>query len=270
MRFRLHLRRLGRFNQLPINYQYELSSWIYKTIQYADPVFSDWLHKKGYVVKGKQFKLFTFAQLRFPNGTYMVERDRIVMKGEHCHLDVSLCVAEAAQHFILGIFKKQKFGLGDTKSQVDFEVGRIERLPSPAWEEVNHFWALSPICVARGEKGEDGKLRQQYLSPNDENYADMLQQNLIKKWMAFQGVEAGKSGMSLGTDAFIFNCLSSPRSKLVTIKVGTPQETKVRGYLYEFELSASKELLDLAYFCGLGEKNSQGFGCLGWRKRGDY
>jgi CRISPR-associated endoribonuclease Cas6 len=35
-------------NAIPINYQYELSSWIYKVIERADAQYSDFLHNKGF------------------------------------------------------------------------------------------------------------------------------------------------------------------------------------------------------------------------------
>jgi CRISPR-associated endoribonuclease Cas6 len=49
----------------------------------------------------------------------------------------------------------------------------------------------------------------------------------------------------------------------VTIKAGTLQETKVRGFMCKLDLRCPKELMQIAYECGLGEANSQGFGCLG-------
>lgn len=49
MRFNLCLSLLDRNrNVLPVNYQYELSAWIYKVINHSDPAFADWLHNKGY------------------------------------------------------------------------------------------------------------------------------------------------------------------------------------------------------------------------------
>ena len=33
-------------NVLPINYQYELSAWIYRVIHQSNPVFAEWLHNR--------------------------------------------------------------------------------------------------------------------------------------------------------------------------------------------------------------------------------
>jgi CRISPR-associated endoribonuclease Cas6 len=54
--------------------------------------------------------------------------------------------------------------------------------------------------------------------------------------------------------------LNTPRSKLVVIKANTTQETKVRGFTYDFEITAPAELIEIGYKAGFGEKNSMGFG----------
>ena len=66
MRFEINMLVLKDKNgtHLPINYQYELSAWIYKVLNDGDPIFSEWLHFKGYKSKNKPFKLFTFSKTK--------------------------------------------------------------------------------------------------------------------------------------------------------------------------------------------------------------
>lgn len=46
MRFKLHLELLNsKENILPLNYQYELSAWVYKVLNHGNPEFSGWLHE---------------------------------------------------------------------------------------------------------------------------------------------------------------------------------------------------------------------------------
>ena len=47
---------------------------------------------------------------------------------------------------------------------------------------------------------------------------------------------------------------------LITIKAGTPQQTRIRGYRYRFRLTAPEELMHIASEGGIGEECSQGFG----------
>ena len=58
-----------------------------------------------------------------------------------------------------------------------------------------------------------------------------------------------------------FELINKPKSKLIKIKTDTPQQTHIKGFLFDFKLSAPVELMKLGYFAGFGEKNSLGFGC---------
>lgn len=77
MRFNLNLSLTDRNRSvLPVNYQYELSSWIYKVINQSDPVFAKWLHDRGFSNDNKQFRLFTFSNLMVPQ--YEIAGDRLI------------------------------------------------------------------------------------------------------------------------------------------------------------------------------------------------
>ncbi|MBI4810670.1 MAG: CRISPR-associated endoribonuclease Cas6, partial [Ignavibacteriales bacterium] len=51
-------------------------------------------------------------------------------------------------------------------------------------------------------------------------------------------------------------------SKLITIKEGHKEETRVRGFMCPITIEGNPELIKLAYECGLGEKGSLGFGMI--------
>jgi len=265
MRFKIHLNRTGRNNLLPINYQYELSSWIYKTLHFGNPEFSEWIHSEGYLIGKKQFKLFTFSHLNFPDKGYTIlkEKERLRVNSPNCHFYISMMMSDAAQNFILGLFKNQRFGLGDKQSLVDFEVGTIERIADPEFENTAQFRAISPIFVSKGGGLlPSGKLRQIYLGPEDEGYKHLLLENLTNKWLAIQKIK-GFGAEQMDFSQFEFNLLSKPRTKLIKIKADTAAQTKLKGYLYDFELKAPKQLIEIAYNTGIGGLGSQGFGCLG-------
>lgn len=75
-----------------------------------------------------------------------------------------------------------------------------------------------------------------------------------------QKVFTGQESTFVAKDA-TFTLLSQPRQKGITIKAGTPQQSKLVGYQYNFKIKADAELLRMGYYCGFGEKNSLGFGC---------
>ena len=66
-------------------------------------------------------------------------------------------------------------------------------------------------------------------------------------------------------ELFQLKLLSAPRSQLVTIAAHTKQETQVRGYRFDFQLRCDPGWLSFLWNAGLGEKNSQGFGCISLR-----
>ena len=62
---------------------------------------------------------------------------------------------------------------------------------------------------------------------------------------------------------FLFELIDNKvKSKLITIKANTPNESRVRGYLCSFRMKASLELMKIAYEGGVGEQCSQGFGFI--------
>ncbi|MGI8636923.1 MAG: hypothetical protein ACR2KZ_16135, partial [Segetibacter sp.] len=85
MRLKLTLQTLQRPALLPFNYQYPLSSAIYKIIQSADAVFAAFLHDKGYGEGNKNFKLFTFSDIKTP---FVKSGDRMLLQTSEAELIV--------------------------------------------------------------------------------------------------------------------------------------------------------------------------------------
>ncbi len=58
MELRLTLKCLDTTPVLPINYQYELSAWIYGVLRKADAAYATFLHHRGYSAGQKLLELF--------------------------------------------------------------------------------------------------------------------------------------------------------------------------------------------------------------------
>lgn len=258
MRFKLTLNCPPK-QLLPLNYQYELASWIYKTINRSDSGFASWLHSQGYSTGSKKFKLFTFSNLTLPK--YKLQGDRLLLLGDTLSVQLSFALGVSAEHFIKGLFQNQRLVLGDRQSQVSMEVQQIEGVLPPLFHsgEPMRLQTLSPLCVS-SSRLHQGRTMPLYHSPADEGYLDMLLQNLLHKYIA---AYPHLMQQPLPASAeFQFKLHSEPKSRLVTVKADTPHETRVRGYLFDFELQAPEALLKLGYAAGFGEKNSLGFGCV--------
>jgi CRISPR-associated endoribonuclease Cas6 len=264
MRFKLTLRRTSAAYRLPLNYQYELSAWIYKVLEKASPEFSTFLHRQGYMYENKQFKLFTYSSLEVPR--YDIDRtaERLIIRSSEVYLQVSFCLEEAATTFITGLFLNQQLCLGDKLSRVDFTVSRVEAMPEPTFNQQMQFRTISPLCLSTMEE-RNGRLMPQYLSPDDARFEKLLFDNLLHKFMAAPKLAmaaAGGQGSLPEEPVMRLRMLSGYKARLITIKKGTPQETKVKGYLCDFELQAPLTLIEFGYQAGFGEKNSMGFGCV--------
>jgi len=252
MRFKITLNRIGRQRMLPMDYQYYLSAWIYKVIGKADPEFSNFLHTEGYATGYKQFKLFNYSPLIFGRPTLWKEKNLFEIRTDQLSLSVSFHLAEAAEKFIIGLFNNQQVYVGDQFNGLDLVVSQVERLPEPELKSTMNYRAVSPVVISL--KDETDKYAQ-YLTPADENYTELLRQNLWNKYDSIPNIEKLPNDLS-----FQFKLKGESKSKLVTMKPYTPEQSKVRGFVFDFTLTCPVEIHQLIRTTGIGEKNSMGFG----------
>ena len=255
MQFKITLRCLDARPVLPINYQYELSAWIYKVIQHADAEYSAFLHQHGYRTGRKTFKLFCFSQLHVPRRR--IEGDRLHIDCRDISFIIGFYLDRTAEEFVRGLFHEQQLRLGDRHSQARFVVQTVEVLPLalPTDQRPLRIHLLSPLVV--GRKNESG--HDDYLHPDDPDFTALLFSNLLEKYRAATGQEPPS-----WWDAGRFGCRVvglPPKSKLVTIKAETAAETRVKGYVFDLEIDAPRELVELGLLAGFGRMNGEGFGC---------
>lgn len=254
MRFKLTLQIqpevMGR--ELPINYQYPLQAAIYHTLGNSDHEFSTWLHENGYQLNGKRFKLFTFSNLIVPQYGIDKLRERLIVKSDLVTLYITFLPERSTQQFIQGIFQQQIIQIADYISGTQFTVREIQVMAPLDYQSDMVFQTLSPVCISlRNERGY-----MDYLSPTDPRYELGILQGLLDRYNTIHGHPFS------GTPHCHLQLLNEPKSSLVRIKAGTPNETRVRGYRYQFRLDLPEELMQIAYEGGLGEKGSMGFGMI--------
>jgi CRISPR-associated endoribonuclease Cas6 len=156
------------------------------------------------------------------------------------------------------LFLNQEIFIGDRFNGTDFMVSRVEALPSPLFKEKMSYNLKSAVVLS--VKGPDNKAI--YLSPDDERYTSCFIKHLSEK---FNTVLIARSQLreEITVDTEIpvgLKITSRFRSKLHTIKPDTGEQTRVRGFVYDFELTAPVEIHEMAYSAGFGEKNATGFG----------
>ena len=256
MRFKLivEVNRRAFGSKLPINYQYEQSAAIYKILSGADDAYASWLHDNGFRLEsGKTFKFFTYSRFKIEQYRILRETERLQILSDTVEWQIGFLPEKSTEKFIQGIFQNQVFEIGDTQSVVQFVVRSVEVMPEPEYSEKMIFSTLSPICL----KCQLSDNKVTYLNPTDARAPFLLFNGLFDKYKLFYGKDCPYT-----LSECRLKILDVPKSALIKIKTGMPEETKIRGFMCKFEVEAPIELMRLMYEGGVGVLNSQGFGCL--------
>lgn len=260
MIFNITLTKISSNNEIPINYQYPLSSAIYKIIAKGDSNYAQFLHEKGYGQGHQRFKLFTFSQLKVP---FKVVSDRLSINSTEASFTVSFHLPQAMENFIKGLFQSEVITIADKQSKVDFKVKSVESIHNTLAnfkenEIINTTLnVLSPIVA--GLKNEKGNF--DFLSPEDPRFIDSLIYNWRSKITTCYDGATG-SGALLMIEVIPMRLAT--KSRLITIKSDTPEQTKIKGWMnFGLKVTGEKRFVELLVNCGVGIYNAQGMGYVG-------
>lgn len=270
MQFKLTLRPTASQTRVPFNYAYRLSAFVYAVLADADAQYAEFLHSQGYVFSPtRRFKLFTFSDLIMPNVRVDARAGGMWVNSPYIEWIVSFYIDKAAQHFIMGLFQDQRCVIASPRHRAEFIIERVEAVPIEITGETVTLRTLSPVVIA--EKDERGM--DQYLHPADAQFGPLLVSNLLAKYRSIQmTVPVGETAEDdVATTFLTYRLLpnpgwnaAQPKSRLLTIKEGSREETRIKGYYnFQFELSGPTELLELAVLAGVGRYNAEGFGAVG-------
>ena len=257
MRFKLTLKvNREKFGDiLPLNYQYECSSAIYRILSKADAEYATWLHNNGFELNpNKKFKLFTFSRLAIPSFRLLRQEGKLKIQSDTVNWQITFLPEKSTQKFIEGLFMNQTFEIGsDRQTVVQFTIVSVEAMPEPEYSEEMEFNTLSPMCIKF--KGDDDKTY--YLSPADVRATYLIFNGLIDRYKTFYHAQPPFTPSDCKLEV-----TREPKSALITIKAGSPHETRVRGYMCSFKVNAPVEIMKLIYASGIGSMNAIGFGCV--------
>lgn len=248
MRFKIILSP-GEENIIPVSYQYPLSAAVYRILEKASCEYAEFLHEIGY---GKGFKMFCFSDLQLK---FKLNGDRMQILSDTVSFEVSFHLPEASQNFIKGLFLSQTVDIADKKSRGRFTVQSVEALPNPfagkKRNEVIQVVFHPASAVVAGIKNEKGNYT--FLSPEDPRFAEVLLYNWKEKIRTV--LEEPGEPPVLSVEVF---ALQKPaKSRLITVKAGTPEETKIRGWLnFEIRVTGERRFVELLWNSGAGVYNS--------------
>lgn len=257
MRFEIILQPRKEFFSIPLNYNYPIMVNLYKMFFNGESEFADWLHSEGYrsdEVTSKRSKLFTFSRLytnKFQiSDSILRTTGRIRFYFSTPHLEKQI------QTFINGALQTCSFNIYEGDIYTAFTIENIVSLAPPQFKFTQKYRLISPaVSSVKDDAG-----RVVYLQPQDEQAEFQLEQNLRWKYNLLHGHEyAGE--LKIEFDKGYLKGRNRV-SKLIAIKAGKANETKVRGYYCPLMITAQPSMQQVAYDCGLGEKNSMGLGCI--------
>jgi CRISPR-associated endoribonuclease Cas6 len=245
---------------IPIDYQYYLSSWMYKVISRGDEAYADFLHNKGYLVpnKGqKHFKLFNFSNL------IIAQQDRdidfanncIYITGKKFKLKARFKVDAAMEHFVSGLFNGESLQIKNGFNKMaSFGVQHVAVEQVAVENDSISLKTLSPIVISK--KRPDGS--EEYLAPEHEDYEAIFFNNLLDKYIASGGnIDPNWHN---ATQHFSVIPTAPINSKLISITKPNMPPIKVRGFMYSFKLQAPAPILNIGLLGGFGKECAMGFG----------
>ena len=222
--------------RIPFNYNYQLSSLIYRKI--ADLDLANELHISS------DFKFFTFSQIYIPRRR--ITKNGIISRDGKLHFYIS----SPNDYLIQSMVEAYLEDLEVTFRGDRLQVHEVELLKKPEFKKSAEFKTMSPV-MARIKRDD----RIWDLNPGDLQFYTALQKNLLNKYRAFHGSYNGDEYLKIAPD------MGSVKRKRITIKKDG-LETYHRAYQMRFMAEGDPRLLEFMYDCGLGEKNSMGFGMV--------
>ncbi|NPA34527.1 MAG: CRISPR-associated endoribonuclease Cas6 [Chlorobi bacterium] len=226
---------------LPINHQEIIQGLIY---QHLDPGIAEFLHNEGFAYKKRKFKLFTFSRLM---GKVRRKGNTFTFQG-NIKLVVSSIHLPTVKSLATNLIKQEEIQIGTNKVQIK----SIEVEKEPAFNKEVIIRMLSPVTVYSTLSSPGGKKKTYFYNPYEREFEELIAQNIIHKFLAYYGIHPQEQTIAIEP----LN-VSIKNQKLIKYKA-----TIIKGWMGKYKLSGSPELLKIAYYTGIGSKNSQGFGCF--------
>ncbi|MEM4203917.1 MAG: CRISPR-associated endoribonuclease Cas6 [Candidatus Methanomethylicaceae archaeon] len=244
MRLRIRFSEVdGKPVLLPCHYNELIQGLIYRNL---NSFLAQKIHDHGFVdpETKRKLKLFTFSRL-IPEKKAILEKGNLKLFGD-INLIVSSPIVDFIESFASNLLKKQCFQLGTN----NFFVVSVEVLSPPGYQARIKVRTLSPITVYSTLRTVDGRKKTYYYSPWEKEFVTIVIENLKKKLRSLSGIEAQGGAIKPVS-------VRPTDEKIIVYK-----NTVIKGWDGVFELCLPPELFDIAFDCGLGSKNSQGFGCI--------
>lgn len=222
---------------LPIAYNHIIQKSIYNIL---DEDYASKLHDLGYKYKNKVFKLFNFSKFEIENKR--IQNNKITIQKGKVDIIIS-SIDEAFIFKIISAFIEHKcliFREGILKVNEIYSKKQLNR-------ERVVVLTKSPVVVVKPTR----ESRTKFYNPQDKEFLNSIKNNIIAKYNSFYNEEyKGSLNIEILDENNIRKTIDKYKSWVY------------EGYLGGFIIEGDIKIVELAYSCGLGSKNSQGFGCV--------
>ena len=218
--------------------------------------FSSFLHDEGFSSDNRRFKLFAFSWPR-GEGKPSFTESSIIFK-----YPVRLTVSTPVQPTLTGIADG---ALGKPRIRIGNNTvfcSKISFRKTEAKEDALSVYTLSPITCYSTLYKRTGEPYTLYHNPNDSEFAEQIRSNLLRKNQALHPELPAPEGELDITPS------KSVREQVARFRPEDPRP--IKGWWGRFTLRGPVDLLQTALDCGLGAKNSAGFGCVEPAREGAY
>ena len=231
--------------KVPLSNLHLFQSLLYKLLPAEHASF---LHNEGYVVDGHPMKLFAMSwpsSLKHPKF-----RDDSIEFEFPVSLTVSTPVAPTLDGIATGALLNEKLHIG--ANTIVCEKVEVRQMTAAA-EKIT-LRTLSPITCYTQMQRQDGRKYTVYFSPREKDFSESVHNNLIRKFKALYPNNDVPQGLVQ------IAMLGAPQERIAKFINKNP--FPIKGWEGRFSLSGPKELLQVGIDCGLGAKNSSGWGCV--------
>jgi CRISPR-associated endoribonuclease Cas6 len=239
----------------PLHYNHLLQSFIYHHIS---PELADFLHKEGYLLGKRIFKLFCFSRLL---GKYRIKspEEKIIFSGS-VSFYLGSPLEKFIQQFAETLLKSPQVRLSRNALIISsIEVfSKLDIQSNVAKGDVT-IRMLSPVTTYSTLFSANGKKKTYYYSPFEKEFSQLIRANILRKYQALYRTsydeKSNPSHFEISPQR-----VNQNSEKKIKYTPSSHLYTLIKAWLGTYRLQGDLKLISLAYDTGLGSKNSQGFG----------
>lgn len=211
------------------------------------PDRASFLHNEGYIVDKRPMKLFAMS---WPIAEQARSTEGTIEFSLPLRLVISSPVASTLDGIASGAMMRDDMHIGANAVFCE----KVEVKNYVVETDTINVRTLSPITCYSQMLRRDGRKYTVYFTPSEIDFVESIHNNLVRKYRALYPDKPLPHG------TVNIRPLGTPCERIAKFKAGS--SFPIKGWSGRFELSGPKELLQVALDCGLGAKNSGGFGCI--------